>query len=67
MTAVSLLDLKSTDCRWLLDQRCDRGLMMYCGELRAHRKTSYCPEHHAIVWMGYQPRRKPKPVVAIAA
>jgi hypothetical protein len=41
--------------------------MMYCGELRAHRKTSYCPEHHAIVWMGYQPRRKPKPVVAIAA
>jgi hypothetical protein len=64
---VSLLDARHDQCRWILAEHGPDGLAVFCGEL-VLRRTSYCAEHHAIVWIGYQPpRRKPKPVMAIAA
>jgi hypothetical protein len=57
---IGLLDLKSTDCRWPLNGRCDHGLVMYCGEPCAHRNSSYCQHHQSIAYTGYV-RRVPKP------
>jgi hypothetical protein len=55
----SLLDLRHDSCRYPLEFRDpEHGLLMYCGQPRAHRETFYCAEHHAVCcW-----RKRPRPV-----
>jgi hypothetical protein len=57
-----LLDLKLTDCRWVLDEPGPDGLALFCGArvLRRHGKlTSYCPDHAAICYRGTE-RARPR-------
>ena len=57
MKATSLLDLRSDSCRYIAGE--PNGLeTLYCGQERAHRKTSYCPEHHALCYVGLQVKRQ---------
>lgn len=57
--AVHLLDLNSNDCRYsvAMVQR-DH---FFCGKPRASIKTSYCEEHHKLVWTRRIPQEEKNP------
>lgn len=47
---VGIMDLKARDCRWI--SGAPLNVHGYCGK-RAQEDSSYCPEHHRRVYMGY--------------
>jgi len=47
---VGIMDLKARDCRWISGD--PLNVHGYCGK-RAQEDSSYCPEHHRRVYMGY--------------
>jgi hypothetical protein len=46
---VHLLDLNAGDCRFAVSRN-DAG-HFFCGKPRRDAKTSYCADHHAMVWV----------------
>ncbi|WP_276200597.1 GcrA family cell cycle regulator [Chelatococcus sp. XZ-Ab1] len=53
---VSLVDLRGNHCRWLCAPS-PGGMPTYCG-CQTKFGSSYCPEHHARVWMAPPQRDK---------
>lgn len=49
---LTLLELEPHDCRYVV---CDQQ-WLFCGQA-VQEKSSYCPGHHALVWVKPQPRK----------
>lgn len=62
MRPISLIDLQLHHCRY--PQRDADGLVMYCGQERAHRLTPYCQRHHSLCYIGFQVKKRSVPMAA---